>query len=65
MAEEIEIAIRATKDEPKIIEIDAEIIRMIIVRTAYARDKAATKAANQIAEYFAECLRNVATPWRQ
>ncbi len=53
----IDIPINASPSAPKIVEIDAEIVMQIIVRTTHARPKPAAKAANEIMDYLITCIR--------
>lgn len=54
VAEEIDIEISGSRSNPKVVEIDAEVIARLIIRVAHAREKPAAKAANAIIDYLVQ-----------
>lgn len=57
MAQIIDVPINASQSAPRVVEVDAAIVAQIIMRTAHARAKPAAKAANEIMDYLALCMR--------
>ena len=52
----VEIAVSATKNDPKVIEVDAVEVARIIMRRVNVREKLALITANEIMDYLSECL---------
>lgn len=57
---DFEVVIKGSPQNPKIVEIDANIIARLIMRDAYARPKAAAKAANAIVDYLGDAMSGIA-----
>ena len=58
MSEIIETRIDGSKAHPRVVEMDAEAIARIIMRTAHVREKLAIKTANEISDYIIACMMN-------
>lgn len=53
---DFEVAIDGSPSDPKIVEIDAEVVARIIMAIAHARPKLAVEAANAIMDYLGAAM---------
>lgn len=53
MSETIEVKIEGSKQRPRVVDVDAEVIAGIIVTATGAHGNDARRAANQIVDYLA------------